>query len=115
VASLETLSSDPGELIVSGTNIARLRPDKGTHVLGVRMAMDGTFKDELHYRIEQSKTMATKLYKSHLSPLDLFMVYETRYRPALQYPLTITMFSSTDLAKIQHPFIHLLLPKLGLN
>jgi hypothetical protein len=29
--------------------------------------------------------------------------------------LTITTFSSSDLEKIQHPFIHLLLPKLGLN
>jgi hypothetical protein len=43
VATLVTPESDPGNLIVSGTKIIRLRPDKGTRVLGVRMAMDGTF------------------------------------------------------------------------
>jgi hypothetical protein len=102
-------------LKVSGTPITRLRPDEGTRVLGVRMAMDGTFNDKLKYRITQSKTMASKLYKSHLSSLDSFMVYETRYRPALQYPLTITTFSTSELKKIQQPFIHLLLPKIGLN
>jgi hypothetical protein len=69
------------------------------------MAMDGIFTDELSYRIKQSRTMAQKLYLSSLTPIDLFMVYETRYRPALQFPLHITTFSKSDIAKIQKPFI----------
>jgi hypothetical protein len=115
MASLETPASSPGDLFVSGTKIQRLRPDEGTRVLGVRMAMDGSFGDELRFRTEQSKSMARKLYSSKLSALDSYMVYETRYRPALQYPLRVTTFTTAELQQIQKPFIHLLLPKLGLN
>jgi hypothetical protein len=114
-ATMITPTSDPGDLYVSGTKIQRLGPDQSTRVLGVRMAMDSTFKDELDYRIQQSRTMAAKLYSSNLSPLDLFMVYETRYRPALQFPLTVTTFTTAEISKIQNPFVFHLLPKIGLN
>jgi hypothetical protein len=114
-AEISTPLTDPGELDVMGTTIARLKPNEGTQVLGVRLAMDGTFSDEYKYRLEQSKSMAAKLYQSHLSPLDSFMVYETRYRPALEYPLRVTTFTTAELQKIQKPFIFLLLPKIGLN
>jgi hypothetical protein len=55
------------------------------------------------------------LYQSALSHLDSYMVYETRYRPALQYPLRVTTFTTKELNEIQKPFIYLLLPKIGLN
>jgi hypothetical protein len=115
VPQLETAASDPGSLFVSGTKIQRLDPGKGTRVLGVRLAMDGTFKDEFEYRMSQSKKMARILYQSNLSPLNAFMVYEMRFCPALEYPLAVTTFTTTQLLQIQKPFIHLLLPKLGMN
>jgi hypothetical protein len=112
---LESSVSMPGQITIDGTNITRLEPNEGTRVLGVRMAMDGSFTDELKYRIQQSKKMGMKLYKSWLSTTDSFMVYETRYRPAMEYPLMITTFSKRQLDQIQKPFVHLLLPKIGLN
>jgi hypothetical protein len=115
IASLETIDSEAGVLSVNGKTIQRLNPDKGTRVLGVRLAMDGTFKDEFEYRLAQSKTMARLLYRSHLSPTDAFMVYETRFRPALEFPLAVTTFTTAQLFKIQKPFIFLLLPKIGMN
>ncbi len=78
-----TPGSDQGDLIVLGTTIAPLGPNESTRMLGIKMTMDGTLKDELKFLVAQSKMMATKLYTCHLSPLDSFMVYETRYRPAL--------------------------------
>jgi hypothetical protein len=79
------------------------------------MAMNGSFKDKLDYWINQSKSMGSKLYKSWLSPTNSFMVYETRFHPAMEYPLMITKFTKSQLEKIQKPFVHLLLPKIGLN
>jgi hypothetical protein len=113
--TLETIQSASGDISIDSTSITRLEPDKGTHVLGVRMAMNGSFKDELEYRISQSVTMGLKLYKSWLSPIDACMVYETCFRPALEYSLMITTFSKCHLDQIQKPFVHLLLPKIGLN
>jgi hypothetical protein len=43
------------------------------------------------------------------------MVYETRFRPALEYPLVVTTFTTAQLLQIQQPFIFLLLPKIGMN
>lgn len=79
--------------------------------------MDGTFNDEYHYHVLQSMQIAQALYKSYLSPLDAYMVYKkTRFRPAVEYPLAVTTFSSTaQMLQFQKPFIHLLLPKLGMN
>jgi hypothetical protein len=114
-ATLETITSAPGVLTVDNTEIQRLEPDRGTRVLGVRMAMNGSFSDELLYRRQQSKTMAGKLYKSGLSHTDAYMVYATRFSPAAEYPLKVTTFSKREMESIQKPFIHLLLPKLGLN
>jgi hypothetical protein len=77
-ASLETPASDPGELSVMGTKISHLKPSEGTRVLGIQLAMDGTFKDEYLFRTGQSKKLGSTLYKSRLTPLDSYMVYETR-------------------------------------
>jgi hypothetical protein len=114
-ATLETIHTSPGILRVDNTEIKRLEPNRGTRVLGVRMAMNGSFQDELIYRRQQSRTMANKLYCSWLSHLDAFMVYKTRFGPAAEYPLLVTTFSKQEIESIQKPFIHLLLPKIGLN
>jgi hypothetical protein len=114
-AKLETIATSPGVLKVDNTEITCLEPDRGTRVLGVCMAMNGSFDDELAYRQKQSKTMASKLYKSGLSHTDAYMVYATRFCPATEYPLRVTTFSKKELESVQKPFIHLLLPKIGLN
>jgi hypothetical protein len=74
-----------------------------------------SFDDELTYRQKQSKTMVSKLYKSGLSHTDVYMVYATRFCPAAEYPLQVTTFNKTEMESVQKPFIHLLLPKIGLN
>ncbi len=48
-AVLETPLTDPGELRVLGTPITRSKPSEGTRVLGVCLAMDGTFNDEFKF------------------------------------------------------------------
>ena len=112
---IESMDNDPGEMTIDDTNIERLDPTKGVRNLGIRLAMSGTFQDELTHRIEQSKKMADLLYRSPLSPSDSFMVYQTRYLPAMRYPLQVTTFTNNELQSIQKPFIHKLLPKIGLN
>jgi hypothetical protein len=114
-AQLETIKTSPGVLRVDKTEIQRLEPDRGTRVLGVRMAMNGSFADELKYRTQQSQSIATKLFQSGLSHTDAYMVYATRFCPAAEYPLRVTTFSKKEAEQIQKPFIHLLLPKFGLN
>ena len=112
---IESVENDPGTMTIDGIQIERLDPKKGVRNLGIRLAMNGTFHDELKHRTEQSKKLADLLTRSPLTPSDSYMVYYTRYLPAMRYPLQITTFHNNDIQKIQKPFIHKLLPKIGLN
>jgi hypothetical protein len=93
----------------------RIEPAAGERILGVRLALTGEMATEYHYRLAQCKTMATDLSRAPFDPLDAWMVYESRYRAAIRFPLPVTTFTTTECDAIQKPFIHALLPNLGLN
>ena len=93
----------------------RIEPAEGARILGVRMALTGDMTTEYQYRLAQCKTMAIDLSRAPFDPLDAWMVYESRYRAAIRFPLPVTTFTTTECDAIQKPFIHALLPKLGLN
>jgi hypothetical protein len=46
-----TPSSDQGDLIVLGTTFTPSGLDESTRMLGIKMTMDGTLKDELKFRV----------------------------------------------------------------
>lgn len=93
----------------------RLDPWEADRVLGVRLPMDGNMREEYKYRLEQAKTFTRKLINAPLSHYDAHVVYESRYRPMVSYPLSVTTFSSKQCNEIQKPFVAALLPKIGLN
>ena len=84
-------------------------------ILGIRLSMSGEMKQEYEYRKDQIEKLAHRLYTAPLSPSDAYTVYSTRYCPMIKYALPITTFSKTQLKNIQKRFIHLLLPKMGMN
>ena len=45
----------------------------------------GTFNDELTYRIQQVKSMASKLACAPFDPSDVLMVYQVRYKQATTF------------------------------
>ena len=95
--------------------LTRLEPWDAERVLGVRLPMNGDMKKEFKYRQEQAATLGKRLYQAPFTPHDAYMVYETRYKPMITYSMPITMFTENRLYDIQKKFIHLLLPKLGMN
>ena len=84
-------------------------------LLGIRLAADGNFRDELKYRISQSQTIAGRLHASPLRGWSAWQVYYCRYKPAIGYCLSITTFTNKECDKIQSPFYNILLPRMGLN
>ena len=118
-----TISQFPGEVtMISDLDpykekvvLERIEPNVGERILGVRLPILGAMTEELKYRIQQMNSMANDLHKAPFDPFDAWMVYESRYRAAIRYPLPVTMFSELECDAIQKPFIFHLLPKLGLN
>jgi hypothetical protein len=98
-----------------GTIFRELKPNQGLRLLGVRMALSGSFQDEFDYRITQIKRLAGRMKAAAFDARDVWLIYQTRYRPMIRYCLPITTFTDTQCNKIQSPFICAFLNKLGMN
>ena len=105
----------PGDMMVDHNKLQRKEVHEGYKMLGIRLTMSGDHKEEHVARMKQSKNMGALLYRAPTKPIDAFMIYNTRYLPAIRYPLTVMTFSEKELQEIQKPFVYLLLPKIGLN
>ena len=118
-----TIDQFPGEVMMNSEldplqgalNLERIEPWVGERILGVRLPITGKMNEEYTYRLKQTKQMAQDLQKAPFDPFDAWMVYESRYRAAIRFPLPVTMFTTTECDSIQKPFIYQLLPKLGIN
>jgi len=95
--------------------VQRQNSSQGGRLLGVRIGPDGTFNEELSYRIQQVKSMASKLACAPFDPRDVLMVYQVRYKPATTFCIPITMFTNDQCDAIQRPFYRVMLPKLRIN
>ena len=101
--------------IQDSQQIASILPKQAQKILGVQMALDGNFDKEYEKRTEKCKDMVKKLYRAPLSTTDVYMMYETRYLPAMRYPLHIAIIGHNKLDTAQKYFTNLLLPKIGMN
>ena len=95
--------------------LQRLEPSQADRVLGVRLPIDGTMIIEYEYRESQMKDFAQKLRNAPISHYDAYIVYESRYRAMIRYPLEVTQFTPKQCHNLQRPVIDALLPKMGLN
>ena len=93
----------------------RLEYNEAERILGIRIPISGEMTTEFKFRRNQMKEFAHKISNSTLKPYDAHVVYQSRYRAMIQYPLPITTFSTAQLQTLQKPIIFHLLPKLGMN
>ena len=122
-ATIETQSEFPGKLgltsdqagLITTQYLERLEPSQAERVLGVRVPMDGSMKEEYNFRKIQIRELGRKLMRAPINHWDAWIIYESRYRAIIRYPLPVTMFTDDQCHEIQKPFINALLPKLGIN
>ena len=122
-ATLETPKDFPGKLGLENHDndtktiqyLERLEPRQAERVLGVRVPMDRNMNEEFKYRKQQIRELSRKVMQAPINHWDAWMIYECRYRAIIRYPLPVTMFTKEQCNEIQKPFIHAILPKLGIN
>jgi hypothetical protein len=123
IPNLETRKEFPGDVgmidrdrgQISKKLLGRLEPDEADRVLGIRLPMDGNMKKEYQFRCNQMTEFGKKILLAPLTTRDAWLIYESRYRSKIRYPLPVTLFTEKQCINIQKPFIHALLPKLGFN
>ena len=122
-AKLENKKDFPGEVgmvsIERGQRsqqvLGRLDPNEAERVLGVRLPLDGNMRVEYNYRCKQISEFSKKVYNAPINNWDAWVIYESRYRAMIRYPLPVTTFNTTQCISIQRPFVNIILPKIGLN
>ena len=122
-SKLETIKDFPGSVGMINENdgqenreiLGRLEPNQAERVLGVRLPMDGSMRIEFTFRCKQIRDFSRKVYNAPLNHWDSWVIYESRYRAIIRYPLPVTLFTESQCMAIQRPFIDAILPKIGIN
>ena len=123
VATIESAKEFTGEVGLISTSsgkpqiqqLERMEPNQADRVLGVRLPLDGNMKIEYLYRCKQIREFSKKVSDAPLDERDAWIIYESRYRAIIRYPLPVTQFTTKQCNKIQQPFINTILPKMGIN
>ncbi|GFH56253.1 hypothetical protein CTEN210_12729 [Chaetoceros tenuissimus] len=109
------ISLQPSDQEAARINICRIEPYEGERYLGARAAGNGNWRDEYKHRVKQMKSMASKVHTCTLDRNDSHLLYSTRYKPTISYPLHHTTFTDKECDKLQSPFLRAILPKMGFN
>ena len=81
-------------MAVPVVKLHRLEPDQGERYLGVRMTIEGSWKDEFNYRLaKQKKLAAIRISEIPTSRAQAFMIHQVQYCPSIKYALQHTQFS----------------------
>lgn len=88
-------------------------PTKGIRTIGIRIAPDGNWNDEFTHRLSQARSLARQLKSSTLSRSAAAIAYSMFIAPSIEFPLSITGFSTQQSNRIQVPLLEALIPKLG--
>ena len=100
---------------MTNETLTQIDPTQAERILGVRLPMSGSMEHEHKYRKKQIQSLATQVSNSPFQPHDAQMVYQSRYKAMIQYPLPLTKFTVNQLHTIQKPIVCQLLPKMGMN
>ena len=95
--------------------LGRLEPNEAERVLGVRLPLDGNMKPEFDFRCRQIRDLSKKVMDAPINNIDAWIIYESRYKAIIRYPMPVTQFTGTQCHIIQKPFINAILPKMGIN
>ena len=87
----------------------------GRRTLGVRIAPAGTWADELAYRRNQARDLASLIAGSKLSRGTARLGYRMMVCPKLEFPLTVTQFTQAECDSISTSCIRACLSKMGFN
>ncbi|KAI2511593.1 hypothetical protein MHU86_2847 [Fragilaria crotonensis] len=95
------------------TIIKRLPLSKASRILGVYLAPDGNFSEQLTVLKTKADGFAIKLRSPKLTPRDIKTFHQTMYAPAMRYVLPCLAIDEEELGHVQTKVVKSMLQKLG--
>ena len=94
-------------------DIKRLPLTKATRILGVHLAPDGNFAQQLIVLKNKADEVSIRLRSPKLTPQDIITFHRTMYSPAMRYVLPTMAVDEEELAPVQTNILASMLQKLG--
>jgi hypothetical protein len=95
------------------TPIKRMPLNKASRILGVYLAPDGNFTEQLRILKTKADGFAIRLRSPKLTPRDIKTFHQTMYAPAMRYVLPCLAIDEEEMASVQTQVITSMLQKLG--
>ena len=95
------------------TTIPRIESSMGKCILGVSLAPDGSFTQELEHHHKQALTWVQSIGTSPLTREEVYTAYCSIWRPSFEFPLPITCISKEQCCLLQKAFTDPFLSKIG--
>jgi hypothetical protein len=93
--------------------IRRMETSDVSRILGVYLAPDGNFFDQLRVLKTKADGYAIRLRSPKLTPRDIQIFHKTMYSPAMRYVLPCLAIDEEELGPVQTQVISAMLQKLG--
>jgi hypothetical protein len=108
----------PGDMEVLNTDeelepLTRLEPHQARKTLGIFLAMDGNFKDQVKYLREKTSEFADSVRTGFLNREDLWYALNSTIMKTLEYPLAAITLIKRQWDYILSPALTALLPRAG--
>ena len=86
-----------------------------SHKIGILENPSGNYDDEYQSLLQLSTRWKNKIVHQYLTQQETRLFYQSFYVPSIRYHLTVGTYTSSQLERIKHPIIQLILSKMGYN
>jgi hypothetical protein len=106
----------PGEITIRGVDglrvtLERLEPSEARETLGVYIAMDGNWREEIKALLEKTSTFADQMRVGFIKPNDAWYAFNTTIMKTLEYPMEATCIDKNGWDKIMKPMVGVVLQR----
>jgi hypothetical protein len=109
-------SDMPGNISIRGVDgvrvtLERLEPSEARETLGVFIAMDGNWREEVRVLKEKTITFAEQLRVGSVTPNEAWYSFNVTVMKSIEYPMAATYLTEKDWTEIMKPLVGIVLQR----
>jgi hypothetical protein len=111
-----SISNMPGDISIRGVDgvrvtLERLEPSEARGTLGVFIAMDGNWREEVRVLKEKTITFAEQLRVGSVMPNEAWYSFNVTVMKSIEYPMAATYITEKEWTEIMKPLVGIVLQR----
>jgi hypothetical protein len=104
----------PGDISIRGVDgvqvtLEQLEPSEARETLGVFIAMDGNWREEVRVLKEKTITFAEQLRVGSVTPNEAWYSFNVTVMKSIEYPMAATYITEKEWTEIMKPLVGIVL------